>query len=97
VKYVDWNAAKNEILKNERGISFEEIMSAFTEGGLLDIIKHPNEKKYSHQNIFIINLNNYVYLVPFVEDREKIFLKTIIPSREATKSYLFSKKIKNES
>ena len=85
---MDWNAAKNEILKAERGISFEDVMAAFIEDGLLDIVKHPNEKKYSHQKMIIVNVNDYVYLVPFVEDDEKIFLKTIVPSREATKLYL---------
>lgn len=88
---MDWNAAKNEILKAERGISFEDIMAAFTEDGLLDIVKHPNEKKYSHQKMIIVNVNDYVYLVPFVEDDEKIFLKTIVPSREATKHYLIQR------
>jgi len=91
VKYVDWNAAKNEILKTERGISFEDVMAAFVEEGLLDIIKHPNEQKYSHQKMIIVNVDDYVYLVPFVEDDEKIFLKTILPSREATKRYLIQK------
>ena len=88
---MDWNAAKNEILKAERGISFEDVMAAFIEDGLLDIVKHPNEKKYSHQKMIIVNVNDYVYLVPFVEDDEKIFLKTIVPSREATKLYLIQR------
>ena len=90
VKYVDWNAAKNEILKLERGISFEEIMEAFLDSGLLDVISH-TKKKYLHQKMIIVNSNNYVYLIPFVEDEEKVFLKTIIPSRKATKYYLFTK------
>jgi uncharacterized DUF497 family protein len=88
VKYIDWNAAKNEILKVERGISFEEVMDAFLEDGLIDVIEHPNPVKYSHQKMMILNVSGYVYLVPFVEDEEKVFLKTIIPSRKATKHYL---------
>lgn len=88
MKYIDWNAAKNEILKVERGISFEEIMDAFLEDGLMDIIEHPNPNKYSQQKMMILNVSGYVYLVPFVEDDEKVFLKTIIPSRKATKRYL---------
>ncbi len=88
---MDWNAAKNEILKSERGVSFEEVMAALIEDGFLDIVKHPNEQKYSHQKMFVVNVDNYVYLVPFVEDDEKIFLKTIIPSRQATKRYLIQK------
>jgi hypothetical protein len=60
--------------------------------GLLDILEHPNKKKYPNQRVFVVEVNEYVYLVPFVEDAEKIFLKTIIPSREATKKYLMNKR-----
>jgi uncharacterized DUF497 family protein len=88
VKYVDWNATKNEFLKAERGISFEEALDALFEGGLIDVVSHPGPAKYSHQRIMILNISEYVYLVPFVEDEEKVFLKTIIPSRKATKRYL---------
>ena len=88
---MDWNAAKNEILKSERGVSFEAVVATLIEDGFLDIVKHPNEKKYAHQKMFVVNVDNYVYLVPFVEDDEKIFLKTIIPSRDATKHYLIQK------
>ena len=91
MKYFDWNAAKSEILKNERGVSFEDILVAILEDGLLDIVAHPNTKKYFRQKIMIVDVDKYVYLVPFVEDKEKIFLKTIIPSRKATKHYLISK------
>ena len=79
---------KNNLLKEERDISFEEVLTAIDEGGLLDILEHPNKGKYPHQRIFVVNTENYVYLVPFVEDEEKVFLKTIIPSRKATKKYL---------
>lgn len=88
VKYYDWNKAKNELLKIERDISFEEVYIAIESGGLLELIKHPNPKKYPNQKVFVVSINNYVYLVPFVEDEEKVFLKTIIPSRKATKKYL---------
>lgn len=88
MKYVDWNVVKNEFLKAERGISFEDVISSVIDGGLLDVMKHPNQKKYSQQKIMVININDYVYLVPFVEDEKKVFLKTIIPSRKATKHYL---------
>jgi uncharacterized DUF497 family protein len=87
MKYFDWNLEKNEKLIKERRISFEEVLIAITENHLLDIIKHPG-KKYPNQKIFIVQINNYAYLVPFVEDDEKIFLKTIIPSRKATKDYI---------
>ena len=88
VKYIDWNTAKNEILKVERGISFEDIMDAFLGDGLIDIIEHPKPAKYLHQRMMILNVGGYIYLVPYVEDEEKVFLKTIIPSRKATKHYL---------
>ncbi len=87
MKYFDWNLEKNEKLIKERGISFEEVLIAITENHLLDIIKHSGNK-YPNQKIFIVQINNYAYLVPFVEDEEKIFLKTIIPSRKATKDYI---------
>lgn len=88
VKYIDWNKEKGELLKVQRDISFEEVLIALELGGLLDILEHPNSKKYPNQKIYVLAINNYVYLVPFVEDEEKIFLKTIIPSRDATKKYL---------
>jgi len=87
-KYFDWDASKNEFLKQDRDVSFEDIIIAIEEGNLLDILEHHNQKRYSHQKIFVVAISGYVYLVPFVEDDEKIFLKTIIPSRNATKRYI---------
>lgn len=84
----DWNAEKNLLLKTERGISFNEIVVAIEQGHLLDTVKHPNQEQYPNQSIYVINLQDYVYLVPFVQDGEAIFLKTIIPSRKATRDYL---------
>lgn len=92
MKYFDWDKEKNEDLKTERGISFEKVLISITEIGLIDIVTHPNKEKYSHQKVMIINIENYIYLVPFVEDEEKIFLKTIIPSRKATRDYLIKLK-----
>ena len=79
----------NEILKSQRDISFEDIVLALENGYLLDDMEHPNKKKYPNQNIFIIlvEIKNYVYLVPYVEDNKTIFLKTIIPSRKMNKKY----------
>ena len=88
MKYFDWDEDKNEWLKRERNISFEIIISLIAMGNLLDIVEHPNKEKYKDQKIFIVEYDNYAYLVPFVEDNEKIFLKTIIPSRKATQKYL---------
>jgi len=87
MKIFNWSDAKNESLKLERNISFEEIVAAIS-SSLLDIIEHPNQDRYPNQRIFIVKIDNYVWLVPFVEDEDQIFLKTIIPSRKATKKYL---------
>ena len=88
MKYFDWNKDKNITLKDERDVCFEDVVVAIEEGQLLDILKHHNDDKYPDQKIFVVNIDNYVYLVPFVEDEQKIFLKTIIPSRKATRKYL---------
>jgi|AntRauTorckE6833_2_1112554.scaffolds.fasta_scaffold00344_8 uncharacterized DUF497 family protein len=88
MKYFDWNEAKNKKLKDERGVSFEEVVLAISNNSLLDILEHPNEKKYPDQKIFVIELLGYAYYVPFVESDETYFLKTIYPSRIATKKYL---------
>ena len=88
MKYFDWSEEKNKQLHEERDISFEDILIAIDDGGLLDIRAHPNQKRYPQQKVFVIAIYEYAYLVPFVEDEEKIFLKTIIPSRKATRVYL---------
>ncbi len=88
MKYFEWNEEKNDKLKSERNISFEIMVSQIELGHLLDIIEQPNKEKYANQNIYVIEYEKYVYLVPFVEDSDKVFLKTIIPSRKATKKYL---------
>lgn len=91
MKYFDWNEEKNENLKKERNISFEKIVSQIEVGNLLDIIEQPNKEKYRDQSIYVVEYENYAYLVPFVVDEEKIFLKTIIPIRKATKKYLMGR------
>lgn len=88
MKAFRWNHEKNEQLKIDREISFEEIVLALEGNGLLDILRHPNESKYPNQRILIIEFERYVYLVPFVEDVDYYFLKTIIPSRKASRDYL---------
>ena len=87
----DWDPAKNSQLIRERGIGFEEVLVAMSDGKLLDIIPHPNQRQYPDQYMYVIMIDEYVYLVPFVEDEEKIFLKTIFPSRKATKHYMKTK------
>jgi uncharacterized DUF497 family protein len=91
VKYFDWSSEKNEELIKEREVSFEEVVFSIMHDGLLDVIDHPNKSKYPNQNIFIVNIDKYVFLVPFVEDDEVIFLKTIVSSRKMTKKYLEDK------
>ena len=88
MKPYDWNDEKNEWLQQERGVAFEDIVFHLSQGGLLDTIEHPNQQQYPGQKIFIVNVEGYAYLVPFVEDDERFFLKTIIPSRKMTKQYL---------
>ena len=88
VKYFSWNEEKNELLKAERDISFEDIVLFIEMGFLLDVLEHPNQGKYKGQKIFVVQIDEYAYLVPFIEDDREIFLKTIIPSRQATKKYL---------
>lgn len=83
-----WNHEKNESLKIERSISFEEIVLAIEADGLLDELRHPNPDKYPNQFFFVVALDDYAYLVPYVEEVDYYFLKTIIPSRKATRDYL---------
>ena len=76
------------MLQETRGISFEEVVFHVERGDVLDILKHPNQEKYSGQRIMVVNVEGYAYLVPFVEDDREVFLNTIIPSRKATADYL---------
>jgi uncharacterized DUF497 family protein len=89
VKYFAWDEAKNARLRADRGIGFEDIVFHVERGDLLDILQHPNPERYAGQRIFVVQREDYVYLVPFVEDEHTVFLKTIIPNRKATKQYLW--------
>lgn len=88
MKYFDWDIKKNEKLRETRNISFEQIVFAIANDKLLDTLEHPNSEKYPNQKLFVVEISDYAYVVPFIEDEEKYFLKTIYPSREATKRYL---------
>jgi len=88
MKPINWNSTKNQQLISERGVSFEDIVFYMQQGQLLDDIEHPNSEKYPEQRIFVVDVDGYVHLVPYIEDRKEIFLKTVIPSRKATKQYL---------
>jgi uncharacterized DUF497 family protein len=86
-----WDNNKNEQLTYERGVSFEQITVAVENGNLLQVVQHPNSEKYPRQKVMIVKIDGYAYLVPFVEEADYIFLKTIIPSRKATRDFIESK------
>ena len=88
MKSFRWSPEKNATLRAERSISFENIVVAVESGGLLDILAHPNQAKYPKQRVLVVACDNYVCLVPFVEEGDYFFLKTVIPSRKATNEYL---------
>lgn len=88
MKPINWNSTKNQQLISERGISFEDIVFYLQQDKLLDDTEHPNSEKYPNQRVFVVNVDGYAYLVPYVENKKEIFLKTVIPSRKATKLYL---------
>lgn len=88
MKHYSWNSEKNLQLKAERNVSFEEVVFCIERGQLLDIVEHPNQERTEGQRIFIVNIRDYAHLVPFVETEREIFMKTIVPSRKATKKYL---------
>ncbi len=87
MKTFRWNSQKNEQLKADRGVSFEDVVLAIESGGLLDVVEHPNSKRYPNQGVYVVAIASYVYLVPHIEEPEYVFLKTIIPSRKATRNY----------
>jgi hypothetical protein len=87
-EFFSWNKEKNIKLRAERGICFEDIVLRIHTGNILDVVHHPNQEKYPGQNIMIINVDGYVFIIPFIIEENGIFLKTIIPSRKYTKQYL---------
>jgi len=91
-----WSSEKNGWLKRERGLSFEQIVVAIESGGLLDILAHPNPCRYPNQRVLVVADSGYAFLVPFVEEAESFFLKTVIPSRKARRDYLEQGEINGE-
>lgn len=84
----NWSTSKNQQLIDDRGISFERVVSAIEQGGLLDVLEHPNRRRYPRQRVYVVEIEGYVHLVPFVAEVDGTrFLKTIIPSRKATRDY----------
>lgn len=92
MKTISWSPEKNALLKADRGVSFEDVVFHIMSGDILDTIDHPNQERYPGQQIHVVVVEDYVYLVPFVESDDEVFLKTIIPSRKATKAYRGGKK-----
>lgn len=88
MKLITWNSEKNKLLEAERDVSFEDVVYHIWAGGILDTVEHPNQNRYPGQRVHIIDIEGYAYLVPFMETDDEVFLKTIIPSRKATKTYL---------
>lgn len=88
MKPIRWSTEKSLSLKAERGVSFEQILSAISQGGLIAVMDHPNRVKYGHQKMLVVRIRDYAYLVPYVENDNEIFLKSIMPSRKATRDFL---------
>jgi uncharacterized DUF497 family protein len=97
MKTFSWDEDKNQKLKAERNVSFEQVVFCIENGMLLDVIEHPNPDKYNRQKIYVIEINNYVYLVPFVDQNDERFLKTIFPSRKYSKVYLSREKTNDKT
>jgi hypothetical protein len=87
MKHINWNVGKSLILKELRGICFEDVVFHIERGDILDDYQHPNQQKHAGQRLMVIGIDNYAYLVPYVEHEDEIFLKIIIPSRKATEKY----------
>lgn len=88
MRQFDWNDEKNRWLRAVRGVSFESVVFHIEAGDLLDVLESGQPDKYPGQRLFIVEMNGYAYIVPFVESTEVVFLKTIIPSRKMTRRYL---------
>ncbi len=91
-KVFRWDNEKNEWLKKQRGVSFEEVVILLEREDVLEVVEHPNKEKYPGQRIATVEINDYAYLIPYIQDGEEIFLKSIIPSRKATNKYMRTKK-----
>lgn len=87
MKPIRYNEEKDRLLRVKRGVGFEEVISIIQNEKVVDVIDNPNKEKFSRQKYFIVEINNYIYVVPFVEDENEIFLKTLFPSRKYTKRY----------
>ncbi len=86
-KIIRWDEEKNQLLQLQRSVSFEEVLDKIESKQIIDRLAHPNKEKYPNQQIFVVEINDYIYYVPFVENDKEIYLKTIIPSRKLAKEY----------
>jgi hypothetical protein len=92
MKVFRWDNEKNELLKNSRGVCFEQVVILMEREDVFETVEHPNQNKYPGQKMATVIIDAYAYLVPYVQESDEIFLKTIIPSRRATNKYMRSKK-----
>jgi uncharacterized DUF497 family protein len=83
----EWDPAKNSLLKETRGISFESVVVHLEQDALWKIAEHPNQLRYPRQQLLFVVIDHYVYIIPFERREDKLWLITIIPSRKATKNY----------
>ncbi len=97
MSFYQWNNEKNEQIKAERGLSFEQVVMHIESGDLLDVYEHPNQERYPNQQILVVRIGEHACVVPFVESADGRFLKTIIPSRKATREYLGGTHAENET
>ncbi len=97
MKQIVWDADKSSTLHRERGVCFEDVLLALERGALLDTLEHRNQRKYPGQTIMVVQVEHYAYLVPHVEADEYLFLKTVIPSRKATRQYLSDMGVDDET
>ena len=88
MKRINWNSEKSQLLKESRKVCFEDMVFCIERGDILDDYMHPNQEKYPGQRVMVVRLEDYAYVVPYVENDEELFLKTIIPSRKVTEKYL---------
>ena len=88
MKYIRWDEKKNEWLKRNRGLGFEQVAVLIEQGQVLEVMDHPDQNKYPSRKMAIVEIGGHACLVPYVEDEAGVFFKTIIPSRKATKKYL---------
>ena len=92
MKTIRWDEQKNEWLKQNRGLGFERVAILIEQGQVLEVMDHPDPRKHPRQKMAIVEIDGYACLVPYVDDEQGVFLKTIIPSRKATKKYLRGQK-----